>query len=492
MSVGSKIEEQDHFSLFDLSLLTQNGMESWLVTTINRCAEWFRASGASVFLMDSDGVIRIKAKCGKQSKIPDDAMIEVGEGIAGTVLVAGIPRIVGNPADDPLLSTQGVESRDEIASSMVVPLIGLSGERVGVMNFSRTGGEVAFCEEDLAQAAHLGAHVAMAIGNARLVVLLQKALAAQDRKADQLVTVLASVPGSVHIFDSSGFIEGGNVQNALLAEEARKVISSTLGSGEKAEIQVFDHESDQTWILSVCPLRSGGGVLTIQETTSFQRAQDEAARLRRLAEIGQMTAAIAHELRNPLTGIRGAAQLILSDPTYAYEPAQIILEEAVKMNTLCDDFLEVSRPLKLRLAPKRLSEVVRRVKDLWSAEFKEKGIGLDLCVIPSEVEVAIDSKSVEQIVHNLIRNALQASHPGGRVELRVENGALSVTDDGEGMDESTRLRLFAPFFTTKAHGTGLGLCNVRRIVDAHGGSVEVWSKVGEGTKFEISFKKSAA
>ena len=106
--------------------------------------------------------------------------------------------------------------------------------------------------------------------------------------------------------------------------------------------------------------------------------------------------------------------------------------------------------------------------------------------------MAVDPKRVEQIVHNLLQNALQACDKGGRVELVITDGQLVVSDNGSGMDDETRSRLFAPFFTTKAQGTGLGLCNVRRIVDAHGGSVEVWSEPGKGTRFEVNFRRNAA
>ena len=82
--------------------------------------------------------------------------------------------------------------------------------------------------------------------------------------------------------------------------------------------------------------------------------------------------------------------------------------------------------------------------------------------------------------------------PGSRVVVEVKGESLTVADNGHGMDEATKSRLFAPFFTTKSNGTGLGLCNVRRIVDAHGGLVRVWSEPGKGSRIEVSFGRSAA
>src|SRR5512140_2402300 len=155
MSVGPNLDGQELFGLFDLNLLTQKGMDAWLCETLQRCAKWFRASGASVFLAQPDGMIRVKCRTGSQVRIPDDARIELGRRIAGTVMKSGVPRFVGHPSQDPVLSSQGVESSHEIASSMVVPLTGPSGEPLGVINLSRSVGEEPFAESDLGQAANL-------------------------------------------------------------------------------------------------------------------------------------------------------------------------------------------------------------------------------------------------------------------------------------------------------------------------------------------------
>lgn len=484
--------DTDLFGLFDLTALESDGMDVWLQQTLDRCAQWFEASGASVFLMGTDGVIRLKAVSGGLARKPVQATIQLGQGIAGTVLLEGTPRIVGDPESDPVLAGRGVAPRSEIVSSMVIPLVGPSNERVGVINLSRSNGEAPFEPRALDQAAKVGAHVAMAVTNAQLVSLLRESLENQNLKTEQLNAVLESVASDVFVFDSHGLFEADDCLQSSFDPLGRQLAARMLEMGEEQEGRAFDSESDRTWLLHAIPMTSGGGVLTVQEVTNYQRAQDEASRLRRLAEIGQMTAALAHEIRNPLTGIRGAAQLIESDTSLAPEYSKLIQEEVNKLDGLCSDFLEISRPMRIHRGPAKLGEIAESVAALWKSEFEQSGIELTLDCAPDDPTIPLDVRRVEQIVHNLLRNALQACAGGGRVELQVKDGKLSVIDNGVGMDGDTQLRLFAPFFTTKPDGTGLGLCNVRRIVDAHGGAVEVWSEKGQGTRFEIVFPRNAA
>lgn len=485
-------QDSDLFGLFDLTALENEGLDAWLQQTLDRCANWFEASGASVFLMDNDGAIRLRSVADGQSWTPSSASIVLGEGIAGTVLLEGTPRIVGDPESDPILAGRGVAPRKEIVSSMVIPLVGPSDERVGVINLSRTSGEKPFDARDLDQAAKVGAHVAMAVTNAQLVALLRDSLRAQNDKTEQLNAVLESVASDVYVFDSHGAIHGDLSLPKTVVSLAQGLAARMLETGREQEGRATDSESDRAWLIHAVPLSSGGGVLTVQDVTNYQRAQDEASRLRRLAEIGQMTAAIAHEIRNPLTGIRGAAQLIESDGTLAGEYSKVIQEEVTKLDGLCSEFLEMSRPLRIARDPVKLGELAGRVADLTKREFEQAGVELTLECGDNDPTILLDVRRIEQIVHNLLRNALQACAPGGKVTLSVKDGRISVADNGIGMDSETQLRIFSPFFTTKAGGTGLGLCNVRRIVDAHGGTIEIWSEKGRGTRLEVVLPRNVA
>jgi len=217
----------------------------------------------------------------------------------------------------------------------------------------------------------------------------------------------------------------------------------------------------------------------------------EAERLRRLAEIGQMTATIAHEIRNPLTGIRSAAQMVREDISEADEFLGVIEEEVLKLNELCEQFLEFAKPLQLNLEPTDLSELVETVINLQRQDFLSEGVELTVETGSNEPKINLDNRRIEQVVHNLLRNARQACRKGGRVRVSVKGLELKIEDDGVGMTEEQREKLFTPFFTTKSNGTGLGLSNVRRILDAHKASVVVETEFGEGSRFTVEFERNS-
>jgi two-component system sensor histidine kinase HydH len=225
----------------------------------------------------------------------------------------------------------------------------------------------------------------------------------------------------------------------------------------------------------------------IEETTQQELSNREMARLARLAEIGQMTAAIAHEIRNPLTGIRTAAQMIASAPEHGAEFAAIIEEEVLKLNDICEEFLEFSRPIELRRRTLDLREVANRLAVHHAGEFDAKCVRLKLEIESETPTIHGDALRIEQVMRNLMLNAMQACEPNGEVRVILRTGGFSVADTGKGMHEADLQKLFTPFFTTRPNGTGLGLCNVRKIVDAHGGKLTVTSEAGIGSRFDVFF-----
>jgi signal transduction histidine kinase len=238
--------------------------------------------------------------------------------------------------------------------------------------------------------------------------------------------------------------------------------------------------------------------LAISNAGTFERLQAalerqaEAARTARLAEIGQMAASVAHEFRNPLTGIRGAAQMIRERPSSAPEFIGLIEEEAQKLEALCEDFLELARPLSVRPVPAKLGDAARSVAAAWKSVFDEKGVALRVRAWDDEPALRFDPRRIEQALHNLVRNAFESTPPGGSVTVTVLNGGLVVEDTGPGMSADVLERLFVPFFTTKPNGSGLGLCNVKRIVEAHDGTIGVVSRPGEGTRVELILDRRAS
>lgn len=493
MAAAPQWTDDGFLGLFDLSPMFHMGLEKFLQSSLTRCAAWFRASGASIFLRaEGESEFRLHAKAGGQSKIPSTAVIEVGKGLAGKVIEEGIARLVHGP-----LEVAG-RSRST-GSAMIIPLIAHRLGVIGVLNLSRGEGEPEFSDHDLDQAMALAGQVALAVSNAQLVQRLNAAVRLSQESRESLEAVLDSVPGGVLVFAPDGqvissstwtiregvFSKQMGAPQTEIGQAVEEFSSRSLSAARPLSMTVNSRDDDRTWILHSQPLASGGCVVTVQEITEHERAVREIHRMSRLAEIGRMTAAIAHEFRNPLTGIRSAAQMIQQDPDLGQEFAGIIQEEVLKLNNLCDDFLEFARPLRLDASPGLLSEPITRVTSLLESDFRTKKVKLTVEMAPDEPTIEMDRQRIEQVLHNLLRNALEATTEGGQVRLRQHAWGFEIEDTGEGMDEATIAKLFSPFFTTKPHGTGLGLSTVRKIVEAHGGSISVTSSPGEGARFRV-------
>ena len=497
----------DSWDIFSLNELAEGDLDSYLQKVAERAASKFDASGASIFLSDDDlGLYRVRARAGSHSTVPDSAVIVRSQGIAGRVVTAGTARILGDIGREPDLIDIGPKEMRMVASSLIVPLIEPSGEVIGVLNLSRHEAANKFGPDELELAKAVASMVALAVSNARLMHRLRRQMYEVQNTSEKLQAVFDSVGTAMLVLDPQGGVAEFNASaRAYVAKNGRSwvrsdsvpaaiqsAIESLRETGASESRRVLDPDSGKSWLLHGTTLTSGGLVLTLLDLTDHEAALREAERLRRLAEIGQMTAAVAHEIRNPLTGIRSAAQVVRDDPTVAAEFLGVIDEEVLKLSNLCDEFLAFAKPLELDLHPCDLGAIVAEACELQRPEFDADGIGLTLQVAPEMPTMKLDARRVGQVVLNLLRNARQACQRGSRVQVRVEHGWFSVADYGHGMAPAQLERLFSPFFTTKPDGTGLGLCNVRRILDGHGAKIGVESKLGEGSRFTVRFDRSGA
>lgn len=231
-----------------------------------------------------------------------------------------------------------------------------------------------------------------------------------------------------------------------------------------------------------------------QEERSF--AEERVTRSEHLAEIGQLAASLAHEIKNPLAGISGAVQVIRDGmrPDDPHRPIiREILSQINRLDAAVKDLLIYAKPKPPTLHPCDLSEVIARVVKLLkgTAAFRHVPVYFEPSAAPL---IPADQNQIEQLMINLLVNAAHACNPtGGSIEISLssepETVRLVVADTGEGMDEATRQRAFEPFFTTKARGTGLGLSICWKIIDAHGATANLTSVKGEGTRVVIDFPR---
>jgi two-component system NtrC family sensor kinase len=213
----------------------------------------------------------------------------------------------------------------------------------------------------------------------------------------------------------------------------------------------------------------------------------------KLAGIGRLAAGLAHEINNPLAVILGYARLLSrrSDGA-AREDLQVIEEETLRAKGIVDGLLDLSRPLEVHPQPVDLralcDEVVARLSGTPVLEGRQ-------VVVAGQGSAAGDAPKLRQVVVNLVKNAAEASGPGGRVELELaeegERVSLSVSDTGPGLSEEVRARLFEPFFSRKERGTGLGLAVSKGIVEAHGGAIGAETLARGGARFSVRLPRPA-
>jgi len=267
--------------------------------------------------------------------------------------------------------------------------------------------------------------------------------------------------------------------------------------------------SNLIWIVLGCVI--GAMLSAIVARVAVRRAEarakvfsKRARSAERLAEIGSMTSGLAHEIKNPLSTIGLNAQLLGE----AIEDLQIDEQEKGRMGRrvgalrgetdrlrgILEDFLEYAGELRLDLRPTELNDLIEQLGDFFHVQAQSSGVQIRLDPSPSPVTLDIDSNHIKQALLNLMINAVNAMKQSGesgnelilRVSANPDGGAsIHVIDTGPGISKEDQERIFHPYFTTRASGTGLGLPTARRIADAHGGSLEIHSELGKGSVFSI-------
>jgi two-component system sensor histidine kinase HydH len=238
-----------------------------------------------------------------------------------------------------------------------------------------------------------------------------------------------------------------------------------------------------------------GSVLLFKDLAEIRALRGEVSRHQRLAAVGRLAAGVAHEIRNPLSSIKGFATYFRE--RYAGNPedvqtATILIQEVDRLNRVVSQLLEFSRPVGIVPRPCRLAELIAASLRLVEGPLQEKNIEVRTECPAPEAEVRVDPDRLNQVLLNLYLNAVEAMAPGGLLRVAVEDGGsgggfrIRVSDTGCGIRPEDLSQVFEPYFTTKPTGTGLGLAIAHNIVAAMGGRITVESRLGEGTRFEVN------
>ena len=231
----------------------------------------------------------------------------------------------------------------------------------------------------------------------------------------------------------------------------------------------------------------------VRDLTETKALQERILRSERLAALGQFVAEITHEIKNPLMMIGGYARQLIqkTKDEQALSKLNIISEEVRRLEELLKELREYYLPRTLNLAEMDVLGLLQEVYDLAKEDCERKKIGADFKRPGKSLLIKGDKDKLKQVFLNLVKNAIDAMEEGGRLvvaqTLAREQVEITIRDNGCGIPEENREEIFSPFFTTKRHGTGLGLNISKRIIEDHeGGSLTLTSEVGKGTTFKVT------
>ena len=344
--------------------------------------------------------------------------------------------------------------------------------------------------------------------------------------------VIDSFGDGVMVFDAQGAVSLMNPAAEELTGISRRVAQGTsftaIFKGETSLLEMLsktaetgmtisDHENivlyrtgqpipvnATTSPLMVASGERVGTILLLRDLTSIRELEEAVRTADRLAALGTLAAGLAHEIKNPLGGIKGAAQLLeteLPPGSELLDYTRIMIKEVQRVNRIVEELLALTSPRKLKLDKVNLHMVIGDIITLQKSGTGSKDITFQQQFDPSIPPILADEELITQLFLNLIKNAVEAVGEQGMIrvssrilseytmttkgERRLRMVAEEVSDDGQGMSKEQLEQLFTPFFTTKSRGTGLGLPLCHKIVSEHRGMIKVASEPRKGTTFTV-------
>ena len=353
----------------------------------------------------------------------------------------------------------------------------------------------------------------------RSYYLLSRAL---QETRDYTRQVIASMAHGVLSIDTAGKVVSSNQQAlSLLGMSATAIdhldlqtvfdfqetgIAQTIHQGVPVmnrEVRYHRDKGDALpLLLTVTPIQDeagsrNGAVVVLRDMSNIKRLEEKVRRAEKLAAVGRLAAGVAHEIRNPLSSLRGFAYLLgrgHGKETPEREYADVMVREIDRINHVVTDLLNFSRPMAIEPEATKLADLIDHVVSLVSADAKNHGIEIHVDCESGIPPMSLDPNQITQALLNLMLNAINAMETGGAVGIRAsvshegEGVEIQVEDNGPGIDPDVQEKIFEPFYTTGERGTGLGLAMVRKIAENHDGGVGVESPPqgkASGTRFTL-------
>jgi PAS domain S-box-containing protein len=509
-----------------------------LQTIVERAARLLEAPAGGMYLCDPE---KQEARCVVSYNTPHDytgAVLKYGQGAAGIVAKTGIPLIV-----DDYRTWQGratvYEEERPFRAVLTVPMI-WQGQVTGVIHVLDDRLQH-FTKADQELLTLFANHAAIAIENARLMeqekryaeelarhstsleqLVLERTekLAESERRFRELADLLPQIVFEIDVKGNFTFVnrvafaitgykeedeeelrEGLNALDMFAPEDRSRVMENmgrilggeAIPAGEYVVLRK-DGSTFPALVHSSPIIQSGKPVGLrgiVMDITERKRAEEELVKAQRLATIGETAAMVGHDLRNPLQGIAGAVYYLATKerPKLSKEGRkmlQLIDEGIGRSDKIIDDLLEYSRELHLELSETNVKSITQ---DALAKVKIPKGIRV-VNSTKNEPPMRLDLEKMRRVFLNLTVNAVDAMPKGGTLTIAStrsrDNVHVTFKDTGEGMTTETLAKLWSPLFTTKAKGMGFGLPVAKRLVEAHGGSINVETKVGKGSTFTVT------
>ena len=287
----------------------------------------------------------------------------------------------------------------------------------------------------------------------------------------------------------------------ILPEPLKKIISELPASGGflERDIQLISAEgTENVWEAVAAGLMDegipAGRILLIRDVTAIRQMENEVARSRHLNSIGSLAAGVAHEIRNPLSSIKGFAVYFkerLSGNKEDEQTADVMIAETERLNRVISQLIEFARPQELKKEKVQFAELVQHTIKLIAADAQKNKISVEIDAVANLPELEVDPDKIKQVLLNVFLNSLAALKESGKMIIELSPGTDNLTviisDNGTGIEKMDLPKIYDPYFTSKPAGTGLGLAVVQKIMEAHGGKIDVKSTIGEGTKVFLYF-----
>jgi len=321
--------------------------------------------------------------------------------------------------------------------------------------------------------------------------------------------IATNAEGHIQTFNSTAAEFTGKTPEQIIGHLQTAVLPQILQltpppgrEGETIEQEIFlppDSPTPRHLHVSSVPITDEhtntiGRVVLMYDLTETKKLEAQVRRHDRLVALGKMAAGVAHEVRNPLSSIKGFATLLGSrfpEESEEGEASRLLVNEVERLNRSITELLTYARPLPLAIAEIEIEPFIEASLKLIQSDAKELAVAVRHEISLARKQVRLDKDRLNQVLLNLYLNSLQAMEHGGELQVSVQEGnrpgtvAIQVRDTGCGIAEDALERVMDPYFTTKPEGTGLGLAMVYKIIDEHGGTIKIASKEGQGTTVSI-------